>query len=264
MSDHGGHVTLMIITDSGRSPVSIKFTQRTFKIILGVLGLFVVGLVIILATYTSLLNQSVERNRLAVEVEQLRRVTGKIDQLEQNLANYRIMLKKMTELAGIDLDAVGLSSLDSQVVTGRQTLPRQNAGDVRGSQSHPIPSGYPVNGYVSQTFRPDDENPRMRHLGVDLAVGAGTQVLATADGTVSFSGWDSTFGWKVVISHDNGIETMYGHNDSLLVQAGDPVKFGEPIAISGSTGVSTAPHVHYEIRKDGSAVDPEEYLDKRK
>lgn len=263
-SDHGSNVTLMIISDSGRSPVSIKFTQRTFKIILGVLGLFVVALVVILATYTTLLNQSMERKRLVAEVEQLRRVTAKVDQLEQNLVAYRQMLKKMTDLAGIDLEAAGLASLDSQIVTGRQLTSRQDVGSSRGGYPHSVPSGYPVKGYVSRSFRPAEENPKMRHLGIDLAVGSGTAVLATADGTVITAGWDSTFGWEVVISHVDGLETMYGHNDSLLVKVGDTVRAGQTIAISGNTGISTAPHVHYEIRRDGVAINPEEYLSKRK
>jgi murein DD-endopeptidase MepM/ murein hydrolase activator NlpD len=264
MSTRGGHVTLMIISDSGRSPVSIKFSQTTFKIILGVLGLLVVALVVVLTTYTTLLNQSLERAKLVTEVEQLRRMNSKVDQLEQNLATYRVMLKKMTELAGIDLNAVGLSSLDSQVVDDDRIPIRQNVSVAQNARQHPIPSGYPVKGYLSRSFRPDDENPRMQHFGIDLAASSGTPVIATADGVVTFAGRDSTFGWKVILSHADGLETMYGHNDSLLVQTGDVKKFGETIAISGSTGVSTAPHVHYEIRRGGVAINPEEYLDKRK
>ncbi len=264
MSVHSGHVTLMIISDSGRSPVSIKFSKTTFRIILGALGLLVVALLVVLATYTTLLNHSMERTRLAAEVEQLRRVTAKVDQLEQNLASYRAMLKKMTQLAGIDLDAAGLSSLDSQAVGDYRPSAARNASNAQSAHSHPMPSGYPVNGYLSRTFRPEEDNPRMRHLGIDLAVSTGTPVRATADGTVTFAGWDSTFGWMVVLSHVNDLETMYGHNDSLLVQVGDVRKFGDVIAISGSTGVSTAPHVHYEIRRSGAAINPEDYLDKRK
>jgi murein DD-endopeptidase MepM/ murein hydrolase activator NlpD len=254
----------MIISDSGRSPVSIKFSKTTFKIILVVLGLLVVALLVVLATYTTLLNHSMERARLVAEVEQLRRVTNKVDQLEQNLANYRVMLKRMTELAGIDLNAVGMSSLDSQVVGNYQAPVMQNASVAQDARAHPIPSGYPVKGYVSRSFRPEDENPRMRHLGIDLAAGSGTPVIATADGVVTYAGWDSTFGWKVVLSHAGDLETIYGHNDSLLVQVGDVKKFGETIAVSGSTGVSTAPHVHYEIRRGGVPINPEDYLDERK
>ena len=101
----------------------------------------------------------------------------------------------------------------------------------------------------------------MRHFGIDLAVGAGTPVIATADGVVMVAGWDSTFGYKVILSHAGEVETIYGHNDSLTVQVGDQVRYGQTIAISGSTGVSTAPHVHYEIKRQGVSINPEEFLD---
>ena len=86
--------------------------------------------------------------------------------------------------------------------------------------------------------------------------------MATADGEVTFAGWDDAFGWKVVLKHQNSVETMYGHNDTLLVVTGQHVRYGQTIALSGSTGVSTAPHVHYEVRVDGLPVDPEEYYGK--
>jgi len=110
------------------------------------------------------------------------------------------------------------------------------------------------------SFRPDDDNPKIRHFGIYIAVGIGKPIVATAYGIVKFADWDSTFGWTVVLEHENGLETVYGHNDTLLIAVGDRKLYGESIAISGNTGISTAPHLHYEIRKDGKPVDPEEYL----
>jgi murein DD-endopeptidase MepM/ murein hydrolase activator NlpD len=264
MSTNSGHVTLMIISESGRSPVSIKFSRTTFRIILGAAGLLLLAVVVCLATYSTLLTQSMQRAQLAAEVQKLQGYAGKVDKLEKNLADYRVMLKKMTELAGIDMDAAGLSFADSLQPGGRTVATPQNVSEATDAMAHPRPNGYPVKGYVSRSFRPDDENPHVRHFGVDLAVSVGTPVIATADGEVTFAGWDSTFGWKVVLEHTDGLETIYGHNDSLLVQVGDMMKFGQTIAISGNTGISTAPHVHYEIRRYGVAVDPEDYLDKQK
>ncbi len=263
MWTNSGHVTVMIISDSGKSPVSIKFSHLTFKIALGVAALALLATIIGIISYGTLLTKSLDRDRLAAEVEQMKRYTTKVDQLEKNLETYRTMLKKMTLLAGIDLDAVGMSMIDSSAVAAG-TEPQVNNAEVSDAQPHPLPLGYPVKGYLSRSYQPDDANPRVRHFGIDLAVGVGTPVIATADGVVSFAGWDSTFGWEVILKHADGLETMYGHNDSLLVHAGDVAKFGETIAVSGNTGSSTAPHVHYEIRKDGVAVNPEDYLDKRK
>jgi murein DD-endopeptidase MepM/ murein hydrolase activator NlpD len=260
MSTDSGQVTLMIITDADKAPTTIRFSRTSFRLLLLALLLLALAIVIGTFTYSRLLIHSAERARLVAEVTELERYTAKVDQLEKNLVAYRQMLKKVTDLAGVDLSEFGVATIDNVDVTGGKVSTTSLAGNNR---AHPTPQGYPVNGYVSRSYRPDDENPRMRHFGIDLAVSAGTPVIATADGVVSFAGWDQIFGWKVVMTHADGIETVYGHNDSLLVKVGDGKSFGEVIATSGSTGVSTAPHVHYEIRKNGNPVAPDEYLERR-
>jgi len=95
---------------------------------------------------------------------------------------------------------------------------------------------------------------------VDIAVPTGTDVRAAGGGEVEFAGWQTGYGNFVVIRHVDGLESCYGHNSQLLVKAGDQVVKGQVIAESGSTGRSTGPHVHVEIRKDGKAVDPVGYL----
>lgn len=99
------------------------------------------------------------------------------------------------------------------------------------------------------------------HYGLDLGVWYGTPVRATRDGTVISAGWRGGFGIMVEIAHDAGYSTLYAHNSSLKVKAGDRVKAGDVIALSGSTGISTGPHVHYEIHLYGTPVDPLRYID---
>jgi murein DD-endopeptidase MepM/ murein hydrolase activator NlpD len=94
------------------------------------------------------------------------------------------------------------------------------------------------------------------HTGIDIAVPAGTEVRATADGVVEYAGNGGGYGRVVFISHAGGFTTVYGHNSRLLVQAGQSVKVGEIIALSGSTGYSTGPHVHYEVRYEGKIANP--------
>ena len=98
------------------------------------------------------------------------------------------------------------------------------------------------------------------HHGIDLAVPIGTTVRAAAAGKVIFSGTQSGYGRLVIIDHGNGITTRYGHNSKLLVSVGQWVEAGERIALSGNTGNSTGPHLHFEIRINGSSVDPLKYL----
>lgn len=94
------------------------------------------------------------------------------------------------------------------------------------------------------------------HNGIDAAVPVGTPVYSYMAGTVKFSGWKSGYGYLIIIDHENGYETYYGHNSKLLVKKGDKVDKRQVIALSGNTGRSTGPHVHFEIHKNGVPIDP--------
>ncbi|MBQ2257103.1 MAG: M23 family metallopeptidase, partial [Lachnospiraceae bacterium] len=98
------------------------------------------------------------------------------------------------------------------------------------------------------------------HKGVDWAVPIGTTVVASNAGTVSYAGWASGYGYAVYINHADGRQTRYGHLSKVLVKVGQSVSQGERIALSGNTGRSTGPHLHFEIRINGSAVNPLKYL----
>ncbi|ABR50827.1 peptidase M23B [Alkaliphilus metalliredigens QYMF] len=95
-----------------------------------------------------------------------------------------------------------------------------------------------------------------RHEGIDVAGPTGTAVNAADAGLVSFAGYNGAYGNLVIINHENGYQTYYAHNSSLLVKKGDRVYKGEQIAKMGSTGRSTGPHLHFEVRKNGSPVNP--------
>ncbi len=123
-----------------------------------------------------------------------------------------------------------------------------------------VPSGRPVDlstftsgyGVRSDPFR----HSAAMHAGVDLAGPTGSPVYATADGVVAHAGWLGGYGNLVKIEHGKALETRYGHLSKILVRPGTPVKRGQLIALLGSTGRSTGPHLHYEVRVDGRAVNP--------
>lgn len=126
------------------------------------------------------------------------------------------------------------------------------------------PSGWPIrSGYISSKFgyrrHPIGGKTRF-HTGVDFASKRGTPVHATADGVVVFSGWRSGYGRLVEVRHMDGLVTRYAHNQKNLVKQGEMVKKGQTIAKLGSTGRSTGPHVHFEVRVDGEAVNPLKYV----
>jgi len=116
---------------------------------------------------------------------------------------------------------------------------------------------WPVNGPVTSGF--GWRWGRM-HEGIDIAVPNGTPVVSAASGTVIIAGWMGGYGNLVVVDHGNGLSTAYGHNTSIAVGVGQSVAQGQLLAYSGNTGRSTGPHVHFEVRVNGGAVDPFGYL----
>jgi murein DD-endopeptidase MepM/ murein hydrolase activator NlpD len=126
------------------------------------------------------------------------------------------------------------------------------------------PSLWPVFGTVTSRFgelRELSPSGGMRpHQGVDISVPPGTPIIAPADGVVTFCGQESEYGLLICIDHGNGFSTAYGHLKELLVQTGDRVKIGQVVGTVGSSGNSTGPHLHYEVRIQGNPVNPLQYL----
>lgn len=125
------------------------------------------------------------------------------------------------------------------------------------------PSIRPARGPIGSRFgyRLDPINGKMRmHAGLDIVVSPGTPVRAPADGVVSFSGWDDYYGKLVSIDHGYGVLTRYAHNSQIYVQVGQKVSKYDVISATGSTGRSTGPHLHYEVRVNGVPVNPLNYI----
>lgn len=125
------------------------------------------------------------------------------------------------------------------------------------------PSLWPIKGWITSGFgkraSPLTGEPG-RHMGVDIANEINTPIRATADGLVTYAGWQSGYGRVVVIEHGYGYSTRYGHCSRVDVKVGDEIKRGQILGYVGSTGRSTGSHVHYEVRIHGMPVDPEKYL----
>ena len=116
----------------------------------------------------------------------------------------------------------------------------------------------PVSGIITSRY---GQRASGNHSGLDIATSTGTTIVAAAAGTVTSSGWDGNgLGYCVRISHGNGVETVYGHCSKLYVTAGQTVAQGEAIAAVGSTGNSTGPHLHLEIKVNGARQNPQMYL----
>ena len=131
--------------------------------------------------------------------------------------------------------------------------------------SNSTPAGMPAPGYISSRYGGRNDpfgRGRAHHLGIDIDANSGDPVTAAAEGVVSFSGVRGGYGNVVEIDHGNGYKTLYAHNSSNLVKAGDVVRAGQRIAKVGSTGRSTGSHLHFEVQLNGRQVNPRQYLEK--
>jgi murein DD-endopeptidase MepM/ murein hydrolase activator NlpD len=126
------------------------------------------------------------------------------------------------------------------------------------------PTAWPVRGWISSGFGSRVSplsGEKGYHGGVDIANDLGTPVRATADGRVAYAGWEGGYGKLVVVEHGHGFSTYYGHLSEIQASVGQMVRRGTAIGLMGQTGDATGPHVHYEIRVYGAAVDPTKYME---
>lgn len=118
----------------------------------------------------------------------------------------------------------------------------------------------PVSGIITSRFGVNSSIRRSSHTGLDIATSTGTPVGAAAAGTVTFAGYKGSYGNMIVITHSNGVQTYYGHCSKLYATVGQTVSQGQTIAAVGSTGNSTGPHLHLEVRVNGVAYNPQNYV----
>ena len=118
----------------------------------------------------------------------------------------------------------------------------------------------PVTGNITSRYGATEDIRSHAHSGLDITAPAGTDIVAAADGTVTFTGTQGGYGNLVIITHENGVQSYYGHCSKIYASEGDEVKAGDLIAAVGMTGFATGNHLHFEIRKNGSTVNPQKYI----
>jgi murein DD-endopeptidase MepM/ murein hydrolase activator NlpD len=187
--------------------------------------------------------------RLRAENAKIITLSAAVDSLEQRYAQVRKMI-------GADIvpdplrHAATLPVAPAIRAIPRSTTPRFTSDS---SPPHYWPlddTGFLTRGQVGDSAR--DE----AHPGIDIAVPTGSVVRAAGGGTVAQTGQDPEYGWFVLLQHVAGYQSMYGHLSRRLVAEGDTVAAGQVIGLSGNTGRSTAPHLHFEIRRQGTSLDP--------
>ena len=187
--------------------------------------------------------------------EALKMVETDLNTRRESLEELQTLLKTQREQMFADLKTGGSTSSFS--ATGLAT---NIAAFGNTNISSTVPSIWPTTGVVTSPYGLRWGGSDF-HPGIDIANDLGTPIVATADGVVDYAGWNSGgYGNMVDIDHGNGMMTRYGHASQVMVSTGQQVKRGQVIALMGSTGFSTGPHVHYEIHVNGQKVNPISYL----
>ena len=217
-----------------------------------------------------------ENSRLRHENERQRQ---KLQKLENRVDAIEGASRRLSEMSGVSREEEGASargrggpalSLDDASIANveaRAERLEENLRTYEAALRDRVPSIWPVEGELTDGFgvrgNPFGGGAAEFHPGQDISAPRGTPVVATADGTVVQAGWQNGYGQEVVVDHGQGLTTRYGHLSKIEVAAGQVVRRGEELGQVGSTGRSTGPHLHYEVRIDDVAVSPLHYLPAR-
>ncbi len=252
-------VTIVVHTDGDVDSKQYRLPLWAFTA--GKWGALVVGLLMVLffAFAGPVTRAAARLPGLQRELSRLREENGRVQQLAAALnraeENYQALRKLLGGPATRDTTAAA-GSLELMRAVPVRAAP---AGTRRYETTPSMPSHWPLDlqgfvtrGQVGEGTGGDGE----AHEGIDIAVPVGTPIRASGGGTVEAAGADADYGMFVLLRHPGGYESMYGHASRVLVREGDSVVAGQVIALTGSSGRSTAPHLHFEIRREGQSLDP--------
>jgi murein DD-endopeptidase MepM/ murein hydrolase activator NlpD len=264
-------VTIMLIPhDSKRS---INFKLPSIGIVTSVI-LWFVGSVYVISIAVNTVEYYRMKSKLSFYTAQFVELKSTIMTLKKAETEFERLLSfgsknKILENVDTKMTAHDTGSLDMDVLQKQIKKTIENVDAIKDFLKDQkniymaTPRGWPINGRVTSEFGPRD-NPKDGspefHSGIDISVPSESRVRSTADGIVSFAGWSKGSGNLVVVEHGFGYSTFYAHNTSISVKVGDKVRRGAIISYSGSTGDSTGPHLHYEVRHNGKAVNPREFI----
>lgn len=248
-------VTVTVLRDDAMVSASYRFPMWLVR--LGVVAGVTVGILLVLgvAFYTPIARQALrvpgleqDLARLRIDNERVGELAAALDRVEANYAQLRRMV-------GADV-APQPVRLASNLPVAPDIVVRSAAERPRYETNPSAPRHWPLDvaGFVTrgQTADSTDE----AHPGLDVAVSVGSLVRATGGGTVLETGTEREYGLFALIQHPNGYQSMYGHLSRVTAVQGSRVLAGEVIGQSGNTGRSSAPHLHFEIRRNGVSIDP--------
>ena len=280
------YLSLIFVPDQEQDPKSISMSYHKGRIILIVLAILFFHCILGGVGYYRIYRLMKLTGTLQNENKELKVKNKKIEEIAEQFEIIRRFDEQIRRAYGTQLGIqessdLNLTIMNDQVDTYSSTLmamnhetpsfetntqPIQNGlyflTEGTGEYFNPeyLPTRLPVDGFVTTRFQEGGWFVGRSHLGIDIAAEKGTSIRAAGSGTVVFADWTPDFGNLVVIAHGNGLFSYYGHAMRLLVVQGRRIKRGDIIAHVGSSGISSAPHLHFEIWKNGKALDPENYI----
>ena len=192
-----------------------------------------------------------------------------------NIENISIVEKYETELKDFSTQEAVVAELFQAPKTVNTQVAKKSSGSTKVKASGSVSTSLttsgqkvslgidlarPVSGTITSRFGAKSSIRSSAHTGLDIAAPSGTPYSAAASGTVTFAGYKGSYGNLIVITHSNGVQTYYGHSSKIYVSAGQSVSQGQTIGAVGSTGNSTGPHLHLEVRVNGVAYNPQNYV----
>jgi len=249
VSERDGGLSLIVIPAGGSEPRTVELSRRRLRLLVALAALVGVAVAAVAASWVPLARRAARTDHLARQVDSLmsrqtrmEHLAQRIDRLEGLQDNYNLRLG----VSGSADSALWIPAVRASA-GGGEALP----GDDTATEPTVWPLAVP--GVVTRSHL---GGAGADHPGVDIAVPTGSYVRAAGGGVVVEAAQDPAYGLFVLIDHGNNVRTRYGHASYLVSGRGWTVRRGEVIALSGSTGRSTAPHLHFEILKNGRPIDP--------
>jgi murein DD-endopeptidase MepM/ murein hydrolase activator NlpD len=249
-------ITVTVHKDGELDSTTVRFSIGAFRA--GVVGVVAIGVLLVLgvAFYAPIARQAARVPGLEREVERLTAETGQIRELAAALDSVVASYDQLRRMVGADVapDPV-IAGSPLAVAPPVEVVPATHRRRYEVAPSAPRHWPLDERGYLTRGQIGSGSSDEV-HPGIDVAVPVGALVRATAGGTVLQTGTDPEYGLFVLLQHPNGYQSMYGHLSRVIAVQGGLVRGGEVIGRSGNTGRSSAPHLHFEIRRDGVSIDP--------
>jgi murein DD-endopeptidase MepM/ murein hydrolase activator NlpD len=253
MTGDDRRLSFIIVPHGDLQTRTYEISYRRLKALLWTGVVLAVMFVVVVSTWWHVASRAALVPGLRAEVNRLEAEREQVVELARTLSEVESQYERVRQMLGADAggrDAAALMPPLSTPAGAPREPERQEAGLL---DSWPLTTP----GFVTQEL-----GAAGRHPGLDIAVPRDSYIRAAGPGVVRESGKDDVYGNFVLIHHGGGLESMYGHASRVFVAVGDSVERNQVIALSGSTGRSTAPHLHFEVRRDGVAVDPLAFVDR--